>query len=173
MADVTKYIPFLRRWEGGVSNHPNDLGGFTNMGITLQTYRLYCRRKGYPEATEERLVNLTVEELTDILKSMYWDVCKADLIDNQSVANAIVDWAWNSGTGTAIKEVQRIVGVKEDGIVGCITIPAINSRSPLPLFGKIKQERIAYIDRICEKRPANEVFYKGWMNRINDLQFSE
>lgn len=173
MADVTKLVPHILKWEGGYVNDPDDLGGATNMGVTFKTYKLYCRRKGYPVPTEERFAKITKEEFTDVLKSMYWDVCKADLIDSQSVANAIVDWAWNSGTGTAIKEVQRIAGIKEDGIVGCITITAINSRSPLPLFGKIKQARLAYIDRICKSRPANLKFYKGWLNRINDIQFEE
>ena len=122
---------------------------------------------------EEGLINLTIEQFTDILKTMYWDACKADRIESQSVANAIVDWAWHSGTVTAVKEVQRVLGVKDDGVIGNITLSAINSWSPLPLFGQIKQARIAYIERICNSRPANKKFKKGWYNRINALEYSE
>ena len=173
MANVDKLVPHILKWEGEYVNDPDDLGGATNMGVTLTTYKAYCRRKGYPVPTQERLENLSKEEFTEILKTMYWDACKADNIESQSVANSIVDWAWNSGTSTAVKEVQRTLGVAADGIIGNITLAAINSHSPLPLFGKIKQARIAYIERICAARPANLKFYKGWMNRINDIYFDD
>lgn len=173
MADVNKLVPHILKWEGGMVNDPDDLGGLTNMGVTFKTYKSYCRRKGYPSPTEDRLANLSMDEFTDILKTMYWDACKADNIESQSVANAIVDWAWNSGTATAVKEVQKVLGVKADGIIGNITLSAINSRSPLPLFGQIQQSRIAYIDRICNSRPANNKFRRGWINRIQSLQFDE
>lgn len=173
MADVRKVVPHILRWEGGFVNDPDDLGGATNKGVTLKTYKLYCRRKGLHTPTVDDLKRLSDSEFTEILKDMYWDVCKADRIESQSVANAIVDWAWNSGTATAIKAVQRAVGVEDDGIVGPVTLSAINTMSPLPLFGRIKQARIAYINRICETRPANKKFYKGWMNRINSLTYED
>lgn len=173
MAIVEELVPHILKFEGGWSNDPDDLGQETNMGVTLKTYKLYCRRKGYPEPTVERLKNLSKEEFTDILKTMYWDACKADMIQSQSVANAIVDWAWHSGTCTAVKEVQKVLGVSADGVIGNITLSAINSYSPLPLFGLIKQTRIAYIERICNARPANNKFKKGWYNRINAIAYEE
>ncbi len=173
MADVNKLIPFILRWEGGFCNDPNDLGGATNKGVTFKTYKSYCRTIGKPIPSIGDLRRLTDEEFTEILKQMYWDVCKADFIESQSVANAIVDWAWNSGTVTAIKEIQKELGLKDDGIIGNITLSAINSHSPLPLFGRIKRKRIGYIERICEKRPTNMKFYNGWINRINSLKYEE
>ena len=173
MADVTKLIPHILKFEGGFVDDPDDLGGQTNKGVTYQTYKLYRRRKGLPEPTVEDLKNLSDEEFTDILKTLYWDVCLGDRINSQSVANAIVDWAWNSGTVTAVKEVQRILGVEDDGIVGNITLAAINSYSPLPLFGAIQTARKFYIERICISRPKNKKFYKGWMSRISSIIFSD
>lgn len=173
MADVTKLIPHILKWEGGFVDDADDLGGQTNKGVTYQTYKLYRRRKGLPEPTVEDLKNLSDEEFTDILKTLYWDVCLGDRINSQSVANAIVDWAWNSGTKTAVREVQRILGVEDDGIVGNITLAAINSYSTLPLFGAIQTARKFYIERICISRPKNKKYRKGWVNRINNLQFQE
>ena len=40
MADYTKLVPFIRKWEGGFSNNPKDKGGATNNGVTLATYRM-------------------------------------------------------------------------------------------------------------------------------------
>ena len=171
MAKVERLVPHILKWEGGFVNDPDDLGGATNKGVTLKTYKAYCRRKGYPQPTVERLKDLTDEQFMDILKTMYWDACRGDEIVSQSVADSIVDWAWNSGTATAVKEVQRILGVKDDGVIGNITLAAINSWSHLPLFGQIKQARIAYIERICNARPANKKFYRGWLNRIESITF--
>ena len=173
MAKVERLVPHILKFEGGFVDDPDDLGGQTMMGVTLKTYKTYCRRKGYPQPTVDRLKNLSMEQFTDILKTMYWDACKGDEIVNQSVANAVVDWAWHSGTSTAVKEVQRILGVKDDGVIGNTTLAAINSWSPLPLFGQIKQARVAYIERICAARPANNKFKKGWMNRLNSLIYDE
>lgn len=172
MAKVEKLVPFLKRWEGGFVHDSDDLGGATNMGVTMNTYIAYCRRKGYPVPTVTRLKNLSEEQWTDIVKTMYWDRFKGDKIESQSVANICVDWLWLSGT-VAIKKVQELVGTKADGIVGDKTIAAINSRSALPLFGMIKEVRAMYIDEICRKRPANEKFRKGWMNRLNDLRYED
>lgn len=172
MASVERLEPFLRRWEGGFVNDPDDLGGATNMGVTIKTYEAYCRKKGYPRPTVARLRALKVEQWREIVKTMYWDKFRADEIRSQSVANICVDWLWGSGT-VAIKRVQGILGVKVDGIVGVKTLAAINSRSSLPLFGAIKQERIAYIDEICKARPKNEKYRKGWMNRLNSLMYED
>lgn len=173
MAKVELLVPHILKWEGGWSNDPDDLGGATNKGVTFKTYKSYCRIVGKPIPSIGDLRRLTDDEFTEILKQMYWDVCKADFIVSQSVANAVVDWAWNSGNATAIKEVQKVLGVKADGIIGNVTLSAINSASPLPLFGQIQQARKAYIERICNARPANEKFKRGWMNRIQSLQFED
>lgn len=173
MADVNKLVPHILKFEGGFVNDPDDLGGATNKGVTFKTYKLYRNRKGLPIPSVGDLKRLSNDEFTDILKTMFWDACRADEINSQSVANAIVDWAWHSGTATAAKEIQRVLGVKADGIIGNITLSAINSQSPLPLFGKIKAARVKYIERICKSRPKNQKYYRGWMNRINDLQYEE
>lgn len=172
MAKVEKLVPFLKRWEGGFVHDSDDLGGATNMGVTMNTYIAYCRRKGYPVPTVTRLKNLSEKQWTEIVKTMYWDRFKGDAIESQSVANICVDWLWLSGA-VAIKKVQELVGTKADGIVGDKTIAAINLRSALPLFGMIKEVRAMYIDEICRKRPANEKFRKGWMNRLNDLRYED
>lgn len=80
MADVKKLAPFILKWEGGFVNDPDDLGGATNMGITIATYRVYRKRKGLPEPTVDDLKHLSNDEWIDVLKSLYWDKWKADQI---------------------------------------------------------------------------------------------
>lgn len=189
MANVENLVPFIIQFEAGVSpagltgeklfekarktgygNDPDDLGGATMVGVTIATYTEYCRRKGYPRPTVERLRGITYTQWLDILKTMFWDRWKADQIQNQSIAEILVDWVWASGKyGITIP--QQVLGVSVDGVVGPKTIAAVNAQNPATFFARIKAERTAYINHICVSRPANLKFKKGWLRRLNAIQF--
>lgn len=190
MANVEKIVPFIIRFEAGVTatglsneqlfdkarktgfaNDPADSGGATMVGVTIGTFTEYCRRKGLAKPTVEHLRNITYRQWLDILKTLYWDRWKADSILSQSVAEILVDWVWASGKyGITIP--QKVLGVTPDGIVGKKTLAAVNAQDPAKFFAKIVAERKAYIDRICIIRPANNKFKKGWLNRLNALKFN-
>lgn len=172
MADVYKLAPFILKWEGGFSNRKDDAGGPTNKGVTLTTWRSVGYDKdGDGDIDVDDLRLLTDDEvISRVLKPHYWDRWKADQISSQSIADMVVDWTWMSGKN-AIVSVQQLLGVKVDGIVGPKTLAALNSRSPLPLFGEIKQARIAFYKRLCVKRPSDKNNLKGWMNRLEDLKY--
>lgn len=168
MANCKLLIPFILKWEGGFVNNKNDAGGATNKGVTLSTFRQYYGSS----KTVDDLKRITDDQWNHIFKTGYWDKCKADQIVNQSVANIIVDWAYMSGASTASKKVQKLLGLKDDGIIGPKTISAINSqRDQKKLFFDIQRLRIDYYYKIVANRPANKVFLKGWMNRLNALTY--
>lgn len=166
MANHKILEPFILRWEGGFVNDKDDLGGATNMGVTLATYRSVFGS----EKTVNDLKRMTRVQWGVIFKKYYWDKWKADDIKDQNVANILVDWVWASGA-YGIKIPQRVLGVDVDGIVGPKTIAAINAIDGRELFDTIKQERKDFIDRICQTRPQNRKFKKGWLNRINSLAY--
>ena len=169
MAKAELLMPKILQWEGGFVNDPLDAGGATNKGVTLTTFRQFYGR----DATVEQLKNITDEQWLHIFKSGYWDKWKADNIENQSIANIVVDWAWGSGAATSIKQVQKILGVAVDGIVGDDTLTAINIAGQRSLFVKIHNRRIEFVENIVKRDPSQARFLKGWKNRINSLTFSE
>lgn len=169
MARVELLLPHILKWEGGFVVDPIDKGGATNMGVTLNTYTDYRKKKGLTTTVND-LKNITLNEVKDILKTLYWDRWKADEIFNQNVANILVDWVYNSGVhGITIP--QKILGVLQDGIVGPKTLTAVNSRDPRQFFEQIKCERKNFYYRIVKKNPSQGRFLKGWLNRINDFKF--
>ena len=166
MANCNKLAPFILRWEGGFAFDKDDLGGITNKGITLTTFRsIFGKNK-----TANDLKRMTQAQWNVVFKSYFWDKWKADQIIDQNVANILVDWLWCSGA-YGIKIPQRVLGVSVDGIVGAKTIAAVNATDGKVLFDKIKEERISFIERICQTRPQNKKFENGWLNRINALKY--
>ena len=168
MANAKLLVPIIKKWEGGYSNHPADSGGETNMGITHITYDNYRRKKGL---SVRSVKFITDEEWFEIFKTYYWDTMKADQIHNQSIANLCVNMIWGSGSGY-IKIIQRSLKVKDDGIVGAITINAINSSNQRELHAELWTRRKAYFEAIVAKNPSQRVFLRGWINRLNDFKFS-
>lgn len=167
MADYRVLVPIIKKWEGGFSDNPNDSGGATNKGVTLATFRqFYGQNK-----TVNDLKAITDAQWLNIFLSGYWNKVRATEINNQSIANIIVDWAWASGPDTAARKVQKIVNVDVDGIVGPKTLAAINAYNPQQLFDRIKSERISFVENLVKNRPKDSVFLTGWKNRINSFFF--
>ena len=188
MAKVELLAPYIKKWEGGFVHDPADAGGATNMGVTIGTYEVYCRKKGYPRPTVDRLKGLTEKEWIDILKTLYWDRWQADRIKSQKVANILVDWVWGSGKyGITIP--QQLLGVEQDGVVGEKTLKAINDADPDELFESIFDARREFLEDITARsikryeerigrkatekellKHTNKRFLKGWMNRLEDIR---
>lgn len=173
MANVHQLESYILKWEGRWANDPDDTGGATNMGVTIATWRAYGYDKdGDGDIDEDDLRLITEEDAIErILKPYFWDAFRADEIQNQSIANICVDWAWASGTRKAIRKVQRLLGVTVDGIVGRQTLTAINSADQPGLFTRIKAERLAFVEAVAVASPAKKKFLRGWKNRINDFTF--
>ena len=187
MTDIEKLITHIIKWEAGLTApsltnerlfdraRPNgyacvrgDSGGPTMIGVTLSTYADYCRKHGLPKPDTAALKAMPYAHWRDICKSMFWDKCKADRINSQSVAEMLVDWVWLGGAGK-IKRVQKALRVAADGVVGEKTLAAINGMNPLLCFGLIRDDRIAYAN--AARKGRNARFADGWINRANDIKW--
>lgn len=173
MADVKVLLPFILSWEGGFSNHKDDRGGATNKGVTIANWKSQGYDKdGDGDIDVDDLKAITDDDMCNrILIPHYWNRWKADEIKCQSIANIVVDWLWCSGK-YGIVNVQKILGVKADGIVGPKTLAAINDAPDQHvLFLKIWNERYEFLDRIVKANPSQRVFLKGWRNRLMSIRW--
>lgn len=171
MADINKLVPLIFKWEGNWSDHKNDKGGATNMGITLSTWKTQGYDKdGDGDIDINDLKLITKQDVIELLRKGYWNRWRADTINNQSIANLLVDWVWNSGSH-GIKIPQRVLGVTVDGVVGSKTIAKINSSNQEQLFNKLKQARRAFFIQITRNDKSQLVFLKGWLNRLDSFKF--
>lgn len=164
--DIKPLVAWIKSWEGGFANDPNDKGGPTNKGITLGTFRsVYGQNK-----TVDDLKRMTDQQWEHIFLTKFWNRWQADQIKDINVAFLLVQWVWGSGVW-GIKNPQKVLGVKVDGIVGPKTIAAVNSRNGRDLFEALKAEKRAYFERICVATPTNRKFLKGWLRRLDSMQY--
>lgn len=177
MANFEKFADrLLINFEGGAKfvNNPNDKGGPTKYGVILSTWKQYGYDKNHDgDVNVEDLKLIDLNDAKRIAKKIFWDYFKADQINNQSLAELIADWGYNSGRTTVARRVQRILKVPVDGVFGDLTIKAINKSNQNKLFEAVKQDRKDFIDFLVKIDPTQKVFYKGWMNRINQFFFIE
>lgn len=166
MAEAKLMIPFIKKWEGGYANDPDDKGGCTMMGVTIKVYQKYFGK----DKTCDDLKKISEEEWLTIFKDGYWKPWKADEVKNQSIAQLCVDMGWGSGPKTAIKKVQACLGLKADGIVGPKTLAALNQYPSITVFRKLWAMRYNWLHQIA-KVGNNKKFLRGWLNRLNDIKY--
>lgn len=92
MADYKKLIPTVLKWEGGYAGNI-DGKTCTMKGVTLEVFRNYY---GLFKNCND-LKKITADQWENIFVDGYWNRWKADQINNQSIANLLVDWTWASG----------------------------------------------------------------------------
>jgi len=174
MADFEGFAGKVLRLEGGFVNHPADKGGPTKYGVILSTWKQY----GYDKDNDGDIDADDIKVLTEgdaryIAKKVFWDFFQADFILNQSIAEFIVDWGYNSGRVTVAKKLQKILNVSIDGLIGVQSVNAIHTTNQRNLFEALKAARKDFIETIVKNNPSQEVFHKGWINRIESFKFKE
>lgn len=160
-ANFRQALPLVLKHEGGFVNHPSDPGGATNKGITLGTYRQYVKKNG----TVADLKAITDEEVAKVYKLFYWDAVKGDQL-SAGVDYAMFDFAVNSGPGRAIKFLQHIAGVAQDGVLGPVTVAAVSALAPEKVVNQLCDDRLAFLKRLS----IWSTFGKGWGRRVSDVR---
>ena len=149
--------------EGGFSNHSQDPGGMTNIGVTARVWEEWV---GHP-VNEKQMRNLTPELVAPLYKRKYWDACRGDELIS-GLDYCVFDVAVNSGVGRAIKFLQSCVGATVDGGFGPNT---------MALVKKAEENPVSLIEEYCDIRlqflkslKVWPVFGKGWERRVNEVQ---
>ncbi|MBQ3565328.1 MAG: peptidoglycan-binding protein [Alphaproteobacteria bacterium] len=144
--------------EGVYANDPSDSGGETKYGIS---------KRSYPNLD---IKHLTLEEAKKIYFCDYWLKGKFEQISDKNIAIQLFDLSVNLGIRPATIVLQRAlrsvgINVQEDGLLGPVTLSAMNNADPNALLAAIKSEAAGYYRLIAAKNPQQQKFLKGWLNR--------
>jgi len=161
--------------EGGYANNPNDHGGETYAGIARNFWPAWS---GWILVDKGKQLTKTIQSLnqwlknngiepyvSDFYKKNFWDVNKLDAINDQQIANNVYDFGVNSGVSRGAKTLQQSAGVTIDGIIGNMTIAAVNGAEPKIIYDKYNQIRSDFYHKLAQN-PGQLQFLKSWMSRI-------
>jgi lysozyme family protein len=146
--------------------HPNDRGGPTKGGITLRTLESWRGRR----CTRQELQRLGEDEALQILRRRYVDTNGIHLVEPVELLAQMVDDAVLSGPVLAVKDLQRAVGVGDDGIIGPVTMGKVASLGASTVGIELMRSRTLRLCRHVVKNPDQGVFLVGWVSRC--LQFA-
>lgn len=162
MINIGQIIDDLIEREGGYSDRAADRGGPTNWGITLTTLR---RTRNNPELTAEDVKKLTKDEARVIYQKEYIEVPGYSLIPNDRLKVQLIDFGVNSSPSRATKALQRVLGVKDDGHIGPMTLAALTRFGYSKANNLLMVERILFLGRLVRDDPSQSANINGWLIR--------
>jgi lysozyme family protein len=166
MANFEAALGFVFAREGGYSDNPLDHGGATNFGVTLSALKSF---RSNPNLTYIDVQALTKLEASKVYRANYWDKLHLDEVADDTLATVLFDQAVNRGTDCVALQVQHLLGLDADGVVGKKTIQALNKVSA-PKFTAdfiLKSQEI-YV-KIAQKNMSQLTFLGGWIHRTHEL----
>ncbi len=149
--------------EGGFTNDKNDRGNWTSGVIgegELKGTKFGISAMSYPDLDIEHL-NL------DVARSIYFeDFWIKNGIDKlpPAMQYQMFDASINHGYRNAAKMLQRAVGVVDDGIIGKLSMEAINGFDQVVLATLFNHERLKFYTNIKTWNSYGE----GWARRVAD-----
>ncbi len=135
--------------EGGLVNHPQDPGGVTKFGIS---------QRSYPDLD---IHALTRDAAQAIYQRDYWAPIQGDDLP-AGLDLVMLDHAVNAGPARAIRVLQNLVGVPEDGLLGPVTLAGIARAHPADLITAFSDRRLDYYRDL----PSWRYFGAGWTRRV-------
>lgn len=164
-------IDEIIRKEGGYVDNPNDKGGPTKYGITLDTLSNWRGKT----CTIRDIQDLTVVEAKEIYLSKYiYKPCFDKLPDQ--IRAQVIDIGVNSGVGTsaillvrACLKVNPEVAIKETSKLTSKELAYI--KETVDDYGFVKvmntlvDARLVYLAKITRNNPKNAEFIMGWVIR--------
>jgi lysozyme family protein len=150
-------LPIILKSEGGFVDDPQDPGGATNLGITLDTLSSWL---GHSASVGE-VRDLTPAAVGPIYEARYYNASHACDCP-PGVDLMVFDEAVNQGVGRAITSLQRCAGVTADGAFGPKTKAAVAAMAPATLIERIAADRDAHYRAL----PTFAHFGKGWLARV-------
>ena len=153
--------------EGGslISDDPDDRGGTTKYGISIKfagSINLDLDNDG--RTTSADIIALTLEDAKKIYFEHFWEKIQGHLLP-RGLAYIAFDAAVNQGVYAGSVDLQRSLGVKDDGIIGPKTRLAAHS-----------QYSTDTVNEYCARRMRRygmtgkfEKFGLGWSRRLFDV----
>lgn len=147
--------------EGGYQNDPKDRGNWTSGKVGVgerKGTKFGISAMSYPALD---IFSLTLDDAKEIYKRDFWDYFQMDKLP-EAVRFDVFDTAINSGPVAAAKMLQRAAKVKDDGVIGPVTLKAIKAMDPEQLDAAFAGHRLLFVVGL----QTFEHYGRGWVRRV-------
>jgi lysozyme family protein len=176
LSDPTQSIDFVLKQEdatlsGVITNEVNDAGGLTRFGLCAKWHPELVAA-GFYEPTMDSATARTMAETA--YATAYANPLRLASINAQTIANALLSFAVNMGTFSAVETLQQVCGAIADGCMGPNTVAAINAHDPVTLLAAYCAIQANRYRGIVAANPTQQKFLAGWLARVATVaaQFS-
>lgn len=158
-------MAFVLASEGGYVFDPRDPGGETNKGVT-------DKQDGKVDGNVDvngdgtlmvHVKDLTVDQAKVVYRRNYWTPTHCDEL-SPGRALIIVDTAVNMGIHQAVKLIQRVGGLTEDGVFGPKTLEYAKALD-IDAYGAARMA-------VYKQLKGWPTYGKGWSIRVNKVIFT-
>lgn len=147
MVDFDKAFDRLMGHEGGYTDGKGDPGGETKWGVS---------KRSYPHLD---IQSLTRDGAKVIYRRDFWGRVA---VTSPALRYQVFDFAVNSGIDTAVRKLQQVLGVADDGVWGPVSAAALARAEESDLLMRFLAARIRFMTRLSNW----QLHGAGWMNRI-------
>ena len=152
---------YVLKSEGGYVDNPADPGGATNLGCTKAVWEAFVGHT----VTKADIKALTPGDVKPLYRKRYWDAVRGDDLPD-GVDYAVFDFAINSGSGRAIKALQRVLGANPDGQIGPATLALLDAANPRDIASQVCEARLEFLQGLS----TWATFGRGWKDRVATVE---
>jgi lysozyme family protein len=152
-------------YEGGMSTVKTDPGNWTGGAVgkgTLKGTKYGIAASAFPNLD---IANLTVADVQPIYQQKYWTPIKGELLP-AGVDLATYDYGVNSGPARSSRDLQSVVGVWPDGIIGPATLKAVAVADGKATIQKLCAKRLGFLQHL----KIWNAFKRGWSSRVASVE---
>lgn len=141
-----------------------DAGGYAIAGINSNSWTSdYAAIAAMPQASRGPAV-------AAFYQTKFWNPLNAGGIDDQDVANRLLDESVNAGLREGVVLLQRAANacggtLTVDGSIGPMTLEAVNGIDPEKLLAAYRAARVNLYTAILQAHPDDAVYAAQWMAR--------
>ncbi len=157
MARFDPAIAKVLAHEGGYVNDPHDPGGETKYGIS---------KRAYPDVD---IKNLTLDKAKAIYRRDYWEPLRCGMWD-QRLGENIFDAAVNAGVRRTTKQLQKILEVSVDGVLGPVTLDALKYAPTVLTNLELVLEREGFYIELARRDSGKRRYLIGWLTRARSYR---
>jgi lysozyme family protein len=140
-----------------IHNTAGDPGGATSWGVTWKSWQAWCAQNHEP-CDYAAFKAAPKETFLPLYRANYWNAARCDRFGPGGIA--VFDMAVLSGPGRAVRLVQRVCAVTEDGVCGPRTLAAAAAIPAKNFIDAYTDERIAFLRSL-----PNAGRFPGWVTR--------